>query len=67
MSVQVWLLDAGLLITLYLLWRGAREHAPTLREAITAWVFGLLYAALFYGVSIWIFTQPMLMPGATAQ
>jgi hypothetical protein len=61
--LQILLLDAGLLATLYLGWRIARVHVPKFRSA-----FGLMapwgtVAVSLYAFGIWTCLQPMQMRG----
>jgi cytochrome c oxidase assembly factor CtaG/polyferredoxin len=65
--LQTVLLDAGLLVTLYLGWRVARIYAPKLRLAVRVMApWGSLAVAL-YLFGLWTCLQPMQMRGlATA-
>jgi hypothetical protein len=65
LSLQVLLLDVGLLLTLYVGWRIAREEVPQARSAlrlVSPWMCVVL--ALF-SLGVWIFLQPMQMRGIT--
>jgi hypothetical protein len=62
-SIQVLLLGAGLLLTLYVCWRTALSFTKDVRRA-----FGLLspwatLAVVLYVAGIWIVFQPMQMRG----
>lgn len=62
-SLQIWMLDLGLLLTLYAGWRLVREMSTTLRNAaamLTLWAFS---STAFYAICLWIYTQPMEMRG----
>lgn len=67
LSLQIWILDAGALASLYLLWWGFRRRSGSLQRTAAAWAIALLSVALVYGAALWIFAQPMLMPGAGGQ
>lgn len=63
LSLQLWLLDAGLLFSLYGGWRVIRQLTTSgSRIAATtfAWALG---CTGFYALCVWIFTQPMEMRG----
>ncbi|MFT4113972.1 cytochrome c oxidase assembly protein [Silvibacterium sp.] len=63
LSLQVLILDLGLLLALYAGWKTARELRSS--EASGRWLIGL-YAVLafaLYAACVWIFTQPMEMRG----
>jgi hypothetical protein len=63
MSAQILLLDFGLLLTLYVLWRLARQYAGQLKGALSLvgpWA-GL--ACALYGIGVWILFQPMQIRG----
>jgi cytochrome c oxidase assembly factor CtaG/ferredoxin len=65
-SMRVWqtvLLDAGLLLALYLMWRISLTYAARASEA---WRLALPWAALamaLYASGVWILLQPMQMRG----
>jgi len=59
---QILLLDAGLLLTLYLIWRIARDRMNRSRPARVFLPWGSLALAL-YGIGIWILLEPMQMRG----
>src|SRR3984957_14151350 len=63
LSVQLFALDAGLLITLYLGWRLAQERTAAVGKGLLLmlpWVFTVVAG---YAVAIWIVLQPMQMRG----
>ena len=60
---QLLLLDTGLLLTLYVLWRLARQYSKYVGRAIgliTPWA---LVSCGLYGLGVWILLQPMQMRG----
>jgi len=64
-SLQILLLDGGLLLTLYAVWRVAQ------RFSVRAGAFRLLapwatLAVLLYAAGVWIVFQPMEMRGLTS-
>jgi cytochrome c oxidase assembly factor CtaG/ferredoxin len=61
--LQTLLLDAGLLLTLYLGWRIARDCAPHGRYALRLFSPWAGVALALYASGIWIFLQPMQMRG----
>jgi cytochrome c oxidase assembly factor CtaG len=65
--IQILVLDAGLLLTLYLVWRVARQCAPGRGRAawlLTPWA---VLACALYGAGVWILLQPMQMRGMMMQ
>jgi len=60
-GLELLLLDAGLLATLYLTWRIARQMAP--HRALRAFVPWALLAAALFVAGVWIIFQPMEMRG----
>jgi cytochrome c oxidase assembly factor CtaG/polyferredoxin len=62
-SAQILLLNAGLLLTLYVAWRVARQYAPRLRTAAAILMPWAALACALYGAGIWILFQPMQMRG----
>ncbi len=60
-ALELLLLDLGLLLTLYVCWRIARQLAPV-RTFRVFFPWGLLAAGLF-AVGVWIIFQPMEMRG----
>jgi cytochrome c oxidase assembly factor CtaG/ferredoxin len=61
--LQILLLDAGLLLTLYTVWRTARQSTPHLRTAIALVAPWAAVSCALYAVGIWILFQPMQMRG----
>ncbi len=62
-SAQILILDAGLLLTLYVIWRIARQSAGRVGTALglaTPWA---LVSCALYAAGIWILFQPMQMRG----
>jgi cytochrome c oxidase assembly factor CtaG len=60
---QTLLLDAGLLLTLYLGWRVSRVCAPQVRDALRLLAPWAGLATGLFCLGIWIFLQPMQMRG----
>jgi hypothetical protein len=63
LAIQMLLLDAGVLVSLYVGWRIARSCAQRPHDGLlllAPWAVG---AALLYAAGIWIFLQPMQMRG----
>jgi hypothetical protein len=63
LSVQLLVLDAGLLLTLYLGWRLAQQWASRAGRALLLLLPWALTVAAGYAVAIWIVLQPMQMRG----
>lgn len=61
--LQTLLLDAGLLLSLYVGWRVARQCAPRLRGALGLLAPWACVAIALYASGIWIYLQPMQMRG----
>ena len=59
---QILLLDAGLLATLYLIWRIAKERMNRARPGGVFLPWGA-FAFVLYGIGIWILLEPMQMRG----
>jgi hypothetical protein len=66
LAVQILLLDAGLLLSLYVGWRIAREHARKLPSALKLLAPWVVVAIALYAIGVWIFLQPMQMRGLMA-
>jgi polyferredoxin len=67
LAVQLFLLDAGLVLTLYAGWRLAREFTPTPSRSLrmmTPWAIGV---AALYVFGFWVLLQPMQMRGTMMQ
>jgi cytochrome c oxidase assembly factor CtaG/polyferredoxin len=63
LSVQLLLLDAGLLMTLYLGWRLARQRAKSAGRAILILLPWATMVVGAYATGVWIMLQPMQMRG----
>jgi hypothetical protein len=63
LSVQLLLLDAGLLMTLYLGWRLARQRAKNVGRAVLLLLPWATMVAAAYATGVWIMLQPMQMRG----
>ena len=61
--LQLVLLDAGVLWTLYLVWRLAGEYANKLRRQAALWAPWSAVALGLYALGVWILLQPMDMRG----
>ncbi len=62
-SAQMLILDAGLLLTLYIGWRVAKQYAERLRTAVAFLAPWAALSCALYGAGIWILFQPMQMRG----
>lgn len=60
---QLMLLDGGLLLTLYVSWRIAREYFEEMRKAMELLTPWALLSCALYAVGVWILFQPMQMRG----
>jgi hypothetical protein len=63
LSVQLLLLDAGLLLTLYLGWRLARQWTKRAGGAVLLLLPWATTVAVTYATGVWIMLQPMQMRG----
>jgi hypothetical protein len=63
LALQMLLLDAGLLLTLYVGWRIALDCAPRARAALGLLAPWAAVAIALYASGIWILLQPMPMRG----
>src|SRR5882724_7032878 len=63
---QTLVLDAGLLLALYLVWRLAGVYAPRARDALRLLAPWAGLATVLFGFGIWIFLQPMQMRGVAS-
>ena len=63
MPAQILLLDAGLLLTLYVTWRIADQRARQLRKAAAIMLPWAALSLSLYALGIWILLQPMEMRG----
>ena len=64
-SLQILLLDGGLLLTLYASWRVARGFSMRARGALSLLAPWACLAVLLYATAVWIVFQPMEMRGLT--
>jgi cytochrome c oxidase assembly factor CtaG/polyferredoxin len=63
MPTQILLLDIGLLLTLYVVWRLATQYAGHLKRALSLAIPWAALACALYAVAVWILFQPMQMRG----
>jgi ferredoxin len=63
LTVQVWMLNLGLLLSFYAGWRTVRQISSTARNTIAMLSVWMLSSGCLYGGCIWVFTQPMEMRG----
>jgi cytochrome c oxidase assembly factor CtaG/polyferredoxin len=63
LSAQLLLLDGGLLLTLYLGWRLARQWATSGGRALLLLLPWATMVAVAYAMGVWIMLQPMQMRG----
>ena len=63
LSLQLLLLDAGLLLTLYLGWRLAHQWVRRTRSAVLLLLPWAAVVIVAYAAGIWILLQPMQMRG----
>lgn len=63
LAIQVLLLDAGVLLSLYVGWRIARSNAKRAGDGLLLLAPLAVIAALLYAAGVWIFLQPMQMRG----
>jgi hypothetical protein len=63
LSVQVLIMDAGLLFSLYVGWRLVREMTSSTRSMAGMLSVWCVSNALLYAVCVWVLTQPMEMRG----
>jgi hypothetical protein len=63
LSLQLLLLDAGLLLTLYLGWRLAQHWTVRSSRAVLLLLPWAAAVAVAYAAGIWIVLQPMQMRG----
>jgi cytochrome c oxidase assembly factor CtaG/ferredoxin len=60
---QILLLDAGLLLTLYIAWRIASQYTAKFRTALALFAPWTVVSCALYAAGIWILFQPMQMRG----
>ena len=65
-ALQTILLDAGLLLALYLAWRICVSYAPRMRDAVKLFAPWAGVAMVLYAIGVWIILQPMEMRGLAA-
>jgi hypothetical protein len=63
LSVQLLLLDAGLLLTLYLGWRLVQQWSARTSRAVLLLLPWATTVAVVYAAGVWILLQPMQMRG----
>jgi hypothetical protein len=61
--LQTLLLDAGVLLVLYLAWRISLDYAPRSRDALRLFAPWAGIATALFALGVWIFLQPMEMRG----
>jgi hypothetical protein len=66
-SIQILLLDGGLLLTLYAGWRVAQRFTSGVRGTLSLLVPVAGLAILLYAAGVWIVFQPMEMRGMSAR
>ncbi len=64
--LQILLLDAGLLLTLYVGWRIAQTLTAPVPSTVKFLLPWMLVAVALYAAGVWIFLQPMQMRGLIA-
>ncbi|MBV9084474.1 MAG: cytochrome c oxidase assembly protein [Acidobacteriaceae bacterium] len=62
-SLQLLILDAGLLLTLYVCWRIVKETGALLRRALGVMLPWAALSCALYVAGVWILFQPMQMRG----
>ncbi|MGA8025663.1 MAG: hypothetical protein WB992_00855, partial [Bryobacteraceae bacterium] len=62
-AAQIGILDAGLLLTLYIGWRVALQYGTRIRTAISLVIPWAAVSCALYAAGIWILFQPMQMRG----
>jgi hypothetical protein len=63
LGLQLLLLDVGLLVTLWVAWRVARDGAPRARRVFATLVPWASAATALWALGVWILCQPMAMRG----
>lgn len=63
LSVQLWILNVGLLMSWYLGWRVGRDVAQKKPNRLALNLVWMMVTLLLYGASFWTFLQPMQMRG----
>jgi hypothetical protein len=67
LSLQILLLDGGLLLTLYIGWRVAQRFSSRTARALSLFAPWAGLATLLYVAGVWIVFQPMEMRGLTRE
>ena len=60
---QILLLNAGLLLTLYIAWRVARQYSARVQTALALLAPWAATSCLLYAAGVWILLEPMQMRG----
>ena len=63
LDVQLCLLDAGILLSLYAGWRIARDYTNRAQDGLLLLTPWATVAAVLYAAGIWVLLQPMQMRG----
>jgi hypothetical protein len=63
LDVQLVLLDAGLLLSLYVGWRIAGVYTKKIGDVLLLWTPWASLVSGLYATGIWVFLQPMQMRG----
>jgi hypothetical protein len=63
LAIQMLLLDAGVLLSLYVGWRIARSNTSRAQDSLTLLAPWAAVVALLYAAGVWVFLQPMQMRG----
>ncbi len=62
-GLEILILDAGFLLTLYALWRVARQPGGSPSRPVRAFLPWAILAAMLYAFGVWVIFQPMEMRG----
>jgi hypothetical protein len=63
LGLELLVLDAGLLVTLWIAWRVARDGAPRPTRALAGVMPAAAVATVLWATGVWILCQPMAMRG----
>jgi cytochrome c oxidase assembly factor CtaG/ferredoxin len=63
LSLQVWTLDVGLLLSLYAGWRICSQMVDSGRAKVCMFAVWALGGSMMYAACVWVCTQPMQMRG----